>query len=273
MCVDECLGKRMLMMYRFYTYQGLQTFNAKADLCRRLAPLNLLTLKPFSLRSNHMLKKYAICLITASVLSGCMTYDPYTGEEQVSKATSGAVIGAVAGAVIGVATSSKSDRAKGALIGAAAGGAIGGGAGYYMDKQEAALRHQLAGSGISVIRDGNEITLVMPGNITFESSKANIQESFEPTLNSLALVLEEFDKTAIQIVGHTDSTGSLGFNQTLSEQRAGSVKLALQARNIASGRIHASGFGPRNPIATNETAEGRQANRRVELKLLPLNVD
>lgn len=219
-----------------------------------------------------MLKHYAVCLITASVLSGCMTYDPYTGEEQVSKSTSGAVIGAVAGAVIGAATSSKKDRGKGALIGAAAGGAIGGGAGYYMDKQEAALRHQLADSGISVVRNGNEITLVMPGNITFETSKSEIQASFEPVINSLAIVLEEFDKTAIQIVGHTDSTGSMGFNQTLSEQRAGSVKLALQARNIASGRIHASGMGPRAPLATNDTAEGRQANRRVELKLLPLDV-
>lgn len=202
-----------------------------------------------------------------------MTYDPYTGEEEVSKSTSGAVIGAVAGAVIGIATSSKKDRAKGALIGAAAGGAIGGGAGYYMDKQEAALRHQLKDSGISVVREGNEITLVMPGNITFETAKAEIQPDFEPVINSIAIVLEEFDKTAIQIMGHTDSTGSSGFNQTLSEQRAGSVKLALQARNIASGRIHAAGLGSRSPIATNDTAEGKQANRRVELKLLPLNVE
>ncbi|MFT6903615.1 MAG: outer membrane protein OmpA-like peptidoglycan-associated protein [Oleiphilaceae bacterium] len=245
----------------------------KRALTHRRKHSNSLTFPNFSSWSLDMLKKYAVCLVTASVLSGCMTYDPYTGEEEVSKSTSGAVIGAVAGAIIGVATSSKSDRAKGALIGAAAGGAIGGGAGYYMDKQEAALRHQLKGSGINVVRNGNEITLVMPGNITFETGKSNIQDDFESTINSLALVLEEFDKTAIQIMGHTDSTGSLGFNQTLSEQRAGSVKLALQARKIASGRIHASGQGPRVPIATNNTAEGRQANRRVELKLLPLNVE
>lgn len=220
-----------------------------------------------------MIKHYVVAVVTAAVLSGCMTYDPYTGEEEVSKATTGAVIGAVAGAVIGAATSSKKDRAKGALIGAAAGGAVGGGAGYYMDKQEAALRHQLAKSGVGIERNGNEITLVMPGNITFETAKADIQESFEPVLNSIALVLEEFDKTAIQIVGHTDSTGSLGMNQTLSEQRAESVKLSLQARKIATGRIQASGLGPRYPVATNDTAEGRQANRRVELKLLPLEVE
>lgn len=220
-----------------------------------------------------MYKKFAISLVTASVLTGCMTYDPYTGEEKVSKSTSGAAIGAVAGAVIGAATSSKSDRAKGALIGAAAGGAIGGGVGYYMDKQEAALRHKLADSGISVVRNGNEITLVMPGNITFESAKASIQPNFESTLDSLSLVLQEFDKTAIQVVGHTDSTGSAGLNQTLSEQRAQSVKLSLQSRKIASGRIHASGVGSRSPIATNDTPEGRQANRRVELTLLPLETE
>ncbi|WP_156506175.1 glycine zipper domain-containing protein, partial [Oleiphilus sp. HI0117] len=111
--------------------------------------------------------------------SACMTYDPYTGEEEVSSATTGAVTGAVAGALIGVATSSKSDRGKGALIGAVAGGAIGGGAGYYMDQQEAKLRHQLKNSGVSVKRVGDEIILVMPGNITFETGKSDLQASFE----------------------------------------------------------------------------------------------
>jgi outer membrane protein OmpA-like peptidoglycan-associated protein len=220
-----------------------------------------------------MKHKLALVTATAALISGCMTYDPYTGEEKVSSATTGAVVGAVAGAAIGAATSSKKDRGKGALIGAAAGGAIGGGAGYYMDKQEAKLRHELMETGVSVERNGNEIKLIMPGNITFESAKANIQDSFQPVLNSIALVLKEFDKTAIKIVGHTDSTGSLAMNQTLSEQRAESVKLSLQARNIAAGRIHASGMGPRAPIASNDTPEGRQQNRRVEMSLLPLETE
>lgn len=219
--------------------------------------------------------KHKIMLLTAmtTLVTGCMTYDPYTGEEKVSSATTGAVIGAVAGAAVGAATSSKKDRAKGALIGAAAGGAVGGGVGYYMDKQEAQLRHQLQETGVSVERNGNEIKLIMPGNITFESGKANIQDSFQPVLNSISLVLKEFDKTAIKVVGHTDSTGSLSMNQTLSEQRADSVKLALQAHNVASGRIHASGVGPRYPIASNDTPAGRQQNRRVELSLLPLETE
>lgn len=220
-----------------------------------------------------MIKKIVFFAAASSLISGCMTYDPYTGEEKVSSATSGAVIGAVAGAAVGAATSSKKDRAKGALIGAAAGGAVGGGVGYYMDKQEAQLRHQLANSGVSVERNGNEIKLIMPGNITFESAKADIQDDFQPVLNSIAVVLEEFNETAISIVGHTDSTGSLAMNQTLSEQRAESVKLSLQARNIASGRIHATGMGPRYPIASNDTTEGRQTNRRVELSLLPLETN
>ncbi len=217
-----------------------------------------------------MNKKLLLALSLSSIMTGCMTYDPYTGEEEVSSATTGAVAGAVTGALIGAATSSKSDRGKGALIGAVAGGAVGGGIGYYMDQQEAKLRHQLKDSGVSVKRVGDEIILIMPGNITFETGKSELQQSFGKVLNSVSLVLKEFTETAIEVTGHTDSTGALSFNQTLSEQRADSVKYALQSYGVASGRIHSSGKGPRFPVASNDTAEGRQANRRVELKLLPL---
>lgn len=214
--------------------------------------------------------KLLTLIVAASLTSGCMTYDPYTGEQEVSSSTAGAIAGAVTGALIGVATSSKSDRGKGALIGAVAGGAIGGGVGYYMDKQEAKLRHQLLDSGVSVERNGNEILLIMPGNITFDSGKSNLQASFEKVIHSVSLVLTEFDQTAIDITGHTDSSGSLATNQTLSEQRADSVKYALQSGGVAVGRIHSSGKGPRFPVASNNTPEGKQANRRVELTLLPL---
>lgn len=206
----------------------------------------------------------------ASLLSaGCMTYDPYTGEEKVSKATTGAVVGAIAGAAVGAAANKK-DRGKGALIGAAAGGAVGGGVGYYMDKQESELRHKLQGSGVQVVRNGDEITLVMPGNITFDTGKADVKGSFVGVLESVGLVLKEFDKTAIEVAGHTDSTGSLQTNQTLSEQRANSVKAVLLGQGVSSGRIHSQGFGPRYPVASNTTPDGREQNRRVELKLLPL---
>ncbi|MDV2077818.1 OmpA family protein [Marinobacter xestospongiae] len=216
------------------------------------------------------MKKTILAVTAAATLSGCMTYDPYTGEEKVSNATTGAVIGAIGGAAIGAATSSKSDRGKGALIGAASGGAIGGGIGYYMDRQEAQLRHKLEGTGVRVVRNGDQIELVMPGNITFDVSQSTIKSSFHGVLESVALVLKEFDQTIINIEGHTDSTGSQNFNQLLSERRAGSVRDFLLAQGIQSGRTRAVGYGPRYPIATNSTAAGREQNRRVELTLVPM---
>jgi len=194
---------------------------------------------------------------------------PYSGEEKVSNATKGSVIGALSGAAIGAATSSKSDRGKGALIGAAAGGAAGGGIGYYMDRQESKLRQQLEGTGVRVVRNGNQIDLIMPGNITFDVNKSTIKSSFTGVLDSVALVLEEFDETIINIEGHTDSSGSASYNQLLSEQRAGSVRDFLLNQGIQSSRTRATGYGERNPIASNETASGREQNRRVELNLVP----
>lgn len=198
-----------------------------------------------------------------------MTYDPYSGEEKTSSATKGSIIGAIGGAAIGAASSSKSDRGKGALIGAASGGAIGGGVGYYMDKQEAELRNQLEGTGVRVVRNGDQIDLIMPGNITFDVNQTTIKPSFNSVLNSVALVLAKFDKTTIQISGHTDSTGAQNYNQLLSERRAGSVRDFLLNHDVAAKRTRAVGYGPNQPIASNDTASGREQNRRVELKLLP----
>lgn len=201
---------------------------------------------------------------------GCMSTDPYTGQQKASNTAKGAGVGAIAGAVVGAATASKKDRGKGALTGAVAGGAIGGGVGFYMDKQEAKLRSQLQGTGVQVSREGDTIRLIMPGNITFDSNQANIRSSFYPTLNSVAVVLKEFNKTAIRVTGHTDSTGGSELNQRLSEQRADSVRQYLISQSVASGRVQTAGYGPRYPIASNDTASGREANRRVELELLPL---
>lgn len=215
--------------------------------------------------------KVGIAVIMAMLLVACASTDPYTGQQKTSNTAKGAGIGAVAGAVIGAATSSSKDRKKGALIGAAGGAAIGGGIGYYMDRQEAALRAKLEGTGVRVVREGNNIRLVMPSNITFGVDRHEVRAEFYSTLESVAIVLAEFDKTNIRIAGHTDSTGSAEYNQTLSERRANSVGSFLSSHGVVYGRIYATGYGERYPIASNDTPEGRQANRRVELELVPLN--
>lgn len=204
-----------------------------------------------------------------ALLAGC-TNNPYTGEREAGKAGVYGGTGAVAGAVIGAATSSKKDRAKGALIGAAVGGAAAGGYGYYVDRQEQRLRQELTGSGVQVVRNGDNLQLIMPGNITFASSSADISSSFYPTLNSLVKVFKEFDKNGIDIVGHTDSTGSLELNMRLSQQRATSVASYLTGQGVSGARISSRGVGPSQPVASNDTQEGRAQNRRVEINLRPL---
>ncbi|MBA1272048.1 OmpA family protein [Stutzerimonas azotifigens] len=203
------------------------------------------------------------------LLAGCTT-NPYTGESQAGKAGIYGGIGAVSGAVIGAATSSKKDRTKGALIGAAVGGAAAGGYGYYVDTQEAKLRQTLQGTGVQVQRNGDQLTLIMPGNITFGSNSSDISSSFYSTLNSLVLVFKEFNKNGVNIVGHTDSTGSLQLNQDLSNRRAQSVASYLMSNGIPSNRISAYGAGPSQPIASNSTEAGRAQNRRVEINLIQM---
>jgi len=208
----------------------------------------------------------AILLVTA-----CTTVDPYTREEKTSHATTGAIVGAVGGAVVGAISGDDSrERRNRALIGAGIGALAGGAVGYYMDVQEAKLRQQLEGTGVRVVRNGDNITLVMPSNVTFDFDQAAIKASFYPVLDSVALVLDEYDKTIIDVVGHTDSTGSHQYNQGLSERRADSVAKYLISQKVAAVRIETFGMGETRPIASNATSQGRQLNRRVELTLIPV---
>ncbi len=164
---------------------------------------------------------YAIFIFS---ISACTTINSYTGEKQVSKVVKGAGIGAVAGAVVGLISGDNGrERRKRALIGAGLGAIAGGGVGYYMDVQEAKLRQRLSGTGVSVTRDGDNIILNMPSNITFGVDSANISSSFYQVLESVTIVVNEHDKTLIEVMGHTDSTGSEQHNQELSERRAHSV--------------------------------------------------
>jgi outer membrane protein OmpA-like peptidoglycan-associated protein len=213
------------------------------------------------------------CVLGITMLTGCQTYDPYTGEEKVSNTAKGAGIGAGIGAVLAyVANQDESSKTRKRRVLQAAGiGAIaGGGVGYYMDRQEAELRKQLRDTGVSVERVGDNINLIMPGNITFVTNGHDLNSGFYEVLNSVVLVLQEYDKTVIVVAGHTDSVGTEDYNQALSERRANSVAQYLLSRDVVEARIETIGFGERAPIADNATAEGRSLNRRVELSLLPI---
>lgn len=201
-------------------------------------------------------------------LAGCTTVNPYTQEQQTSKAAIGAGVGAVTGALIGAM---KGDR-KTALKGAALGAAAGGGVGYYMDVQEAKLRQRLSGTGVSVSRVGNDLVLNMPGNVTFKTDSSNINAGFYQVLDSVAIILKEYSDTTVTVVGHTDSVGDATYNQGLSEQRAQSVAGYLRSQGVAGQRFNVMGYGEQSPVASNSTKEGRSQNRRVEITLTPLNV-
>lgn len=204
---------------------------------------------------------------------GCTTINPYTGEQQTAKATTGAVIGAVAGAVVGAATADKDKRKKRALKGAGIGAIAGGSVGYYMDVQEAKLREQLAGTGVSVSRSGDNIILNMPGNVTFDTDSSALKPHFLSTLDGVTMVLQEYKSTLVTVAGHTDSVGSDSYNQALSERRARSVSDYLLNRGVAPERLGVIGYGERMPIASNDTASGREQNRRVEITLDPITAE
>lgn len=200
-------------------------------------------------------------------LIGCTTINPYTEEQQTSKVAKGAGIGAVSGAVVGALVDGK----KGAIKGAVAGAAVGGGVGYYMDVQEAKLRQKLRGTGVSVTRVGDSIVLNMPGNITFKTDSSEINAGFYEVLDSVNIVLVEYNETLIDVVGHTDSVGAASYNQTLSERRAQSVAGYFNSRGIDPQRLRVYGYGETQPIASNDTAEGRSQNRRVEITLTAMS--
>jgi outer membrane protein OmpA-like peptidoglycan-associated protein len=199
-------------------------------------------------------------LMAIAVLAGCTTTDPYTGEQKVRKSVKYGAAGAIVCGLIGATRNSKS--ARNAAAGCAA---IGAGVGAYMDHQEAELRRELQGTGVQVRRDGDQIQLIMPANITFATNEFNIKSSFYPSLNSVAKVLYKYKDTTLDVIGHTDSVGKDDYNRNLSFQRAYSVADYLQAQGIPANRLAPYGLGESQPIADNNTDYGRSQNRRVEL--------
>ena len=225
------------------------------------------------------IKMMKVMVITAGLtvgLTGCetfQTYNPFTQEPETSNAAKGAMIGAAAGAVVGLASGDDAvERRQHALIGAGVGALAGGAIGYYMDRQEAELRAELEGTGVSVTRIGDNITLNMAGNITFATNSADLSPAFFDVLNSVSKVLAEYEQTVVEVAGHTDSSGSDVYNQSLLERRAGSVAQYLQSQGIISERLLTIGLGESMPVADNSMSSGKQANRRVEITMVPVTM-
>lgn len=213
------------------------------------------------------MKKIFLTLAISSLLISSCTTDPYTGESKLSNSLIFSGGGAAAGALAGQALGGNT---KSTLIGAGVGALVGGGLGYYFDNQEAKLRKELEGTGVGVKRDKNGIKLIMPGNITFKSNSSNINSSFYKVLNSVSKVFKKYKKTNIEINGYTDSTGSASYNKELSLQRADSVAQYFVSHDISKRRISTHGYGEKYPIASNNSASGREKNRRVEIEILPI---
>lgn len=229
-----------------------------------------------SLREGKIMRKELIALLGAGAVLAACTTDPYTGAPKVANTTIGTGLGAAVGAAAGYLYADAKDKTgsskrKAILVGAGIGALSGGGVGLYMDKQEAELRQQLQGTGVSVTRNGDQIILNMPSNVTFGSDQSAIQSQFYPVLNSVALVVKKYNQTLIDVKGHTDSSGDFDYNQRLSEQRALSVANYLSQQGQIDGRRFAvAGFGETQPVADNTTEAGKAQNRRVEIQLAPL---
>lgn len=207
----------------------------------------------------------------ALLAAGCTTTDPYTGEQVRSNTRTGVLAGAVGGALLGYLTNTNNSEEgrTNALIGAGIGALAGGAIGNYMDRQQAAMREELAGSGVNVVRQGDNLILQMPADVTFGFDRADIESRFYPVLDDVARVLNQYPQTTIDVVGHADSDGAEAYNLDLSRRRAASVAGYLIQRNVLRDRLYVDGRGESQPIASNATAEGKAQNRRVEIIIRP----
>jgi outer membrane protein OmpA-like peptidoglycan-associated protein len=221
------------------------------------------------MKKNHIIS--AALLVAILPLAACVT-DPETGKKTISKAAIGGVGGAVGGYLLGDLIGGKRDRTE-KILGAGIGAVAGAGVGYYMDEQEKKLREQTAGTGVDVIREGDNLVLDMPSGITFAVDSSTVQPSFEATLDKVASTLTQYEKTYVDVMGHTDSTGSDAYNQGLSERRASAVAGYLTSRGVQPARLATKGYGESQPKASNLDEAGRAANRRVEIRVVPVTTN
>jgi outer membrane protein OmpA-like peptidoglycan-associated protein len=210
----------------------------------------------------------SLAAVSLVAVSGCVT-DPNTGERKVSRTAIGGGAGALAGLLLGGLIGGGTGRIIGAGIGGIAGGAIG----YTMDKQIRELREKTAGSGVDITPtdNGQAILVNLPEGVTFDVASAALQPAFRPTLDQIAQNLGQYPNSLIDVYGHTDSTGSDAYNQTLSESRARTVANYLSTQGVSAARIRSQGFGETLPVADNATEDGRRKNRRVEIKIVPIS--
>jgi outer membrane protein OmpA-like peptidoglycan-associated protein len=213
----------------------------------------------------------ATAIAALGVTSACVT-DPVTGERRISKAAIGGLGGAFGGYLLGDIVGGRRDRTE-KIVGAGIGALAGAGIGTYMDRQERELRERTAGTGIDVVRQGDELVLDMPSGITFDFDSTAIRPQFRQTLDQVSDTLRRYDQTYVDVYGHTDSVGSDAYNQGLSERRASAVADYLTSRGVQSARLGTRGYGETQPVASNDTEEGRAENRRVEIKLVPITQD
>jgi outer membrane protein OmpA-like peptidoglycan-associated protein len=232
-----------------------------------------------------------IAVATGTLLAGCATTgpyasqppppqggydDPYTPQDESlppdpNRTARGALIGAGLGVVAGLLSGDDAtERRQHALIGAGVGALAGGAIGRYQDQQEAALREQMQGTGVEVVRQGDNITLDMPSAITFGFDSSALNPAFYGTLDRVAATLREYGQTIIEVAGHTDNVGTDAYNQALSVRRAQAVADYLIGRGVNRDRIIVVGAGETRPVASNDTESGRAENRRVEITIVPL---
>ena len=218
------------------------------------------------------LKLAALAATLAVFTAGCATYTGQTNDpNDPNRTRNGALIGAAIGAAAGLLSGDNAvERRQRAMVGVGIGALAGGGIGAYQDRQEAELRRATAGTGVDVTRDGDVIKLNLPDGVTFDFAKYDIKPQFYPALNTIANTLREYNQTIVEVSGHTDSVGSDAANQTLSERRANAVSGYLMGQDLQRERFEVVGMGERYPIASNDSDQGRALNRRVEIRLLPL---
>ena len=221
-----------------------------------------------------MRAKLLITGVSIAALLGaaaCTTTDPYSSTPRRNNTGTGVIAGALGGALLGYLTNT-SDSEQGrrnALIGAGIGALGGGAVGAYMDRQQRELEAQLSGSGVGVARQGDNLVLRMPSDVTFASNQSSINPAFNATLDDVAAVLNRYDQSIVDIIGHADSDGAEDYNLDLSRRRASSVAQYLVSRNVLPDRLYVDGKGESAPIASNETAAGKAQNRRVEILIRP----